>query len=75
MAGLEAAEEDLHVILNMSDHAVDAPLPAMPGRRWHLALDTSEASPADILARAQQKPHAETFYPVNARSVVVLEAR
>jgi glycogen operon protein len=75
MAGLEAAEEDLHVILNMSDHAVDAPLPAMPGRRWHLALDTAQPPPADILARAQQKPHAETFYPVNARSVVVLEAR
>jgi glycogen operon protein len=75
MAGLEAGEEDLHVILNMSDHAVDAPLPTMPGRRWHLALDTSEPSPADILARAQQKPHAETFYPVKARSVVVLEAR
>ena len=75
MAGLTSDEEDLHVILNMSDQAMDAALPSIPGRRWHIALDTSQLPPADILWRGQQKPHAATFYSASARSVVVLEAR
>jgi isoamylase len=75
MAGLAAEEEDLHAILNLSDHAVDVALPSIPGRRWHVALDTARAPPLDILARAQQKPHAATFYSASARSVIVLEAR
>jgi len=75
IAGLAAEEEDLHVILNMSDHAVDAALPTIPGRSWHLALDTAQPPPTDIVARAQQRPQAATPYRANARSVVVLEAR
>jgi isoamylase len=75
LAGLERDEEDLHVILNMSDEAVDAALPPIPGRRWHVALDTARPPPADILARAEQRPHAAMSCPAAARSVVVLEAR
>ncbi len=67
--------EDLHVILNMSDGTVKAALPPMPGRRWHVALDTSRSSPQDILAPRQQRPHAEMLYPAGAHSVIVLEAR
>ena len=52
MAGLRPGEEDLHAILNMSDRAADVALPAIPSRRWHLALDTSRLAPADILSRA-----------------------
>jgi glycogen operon protein len=75
LAGLEASEEDLHVITNMSASAIDVALPAIPGRRWHAALDTSRPSPLDIVARGQQVPHAEPGYTAAARSVVVLEAR
>jgi glycogen operon protein len=75
VAGLSAEEEDLHVILNMSDAVVHAELPAIAGRRWHLALDTSRASPADIVARDAQTPHAGASYSVGERSVAVLEAR
>jgi len=75
LAGLSADEDDLHVILNMSDAAVDAALPEIPGRRWHFALDTARASPADIVARAAQTPYAGVSYPAGARSVVLLEAR
>ena len=63
------------MILNMSDQAVDAALPSIPGRRWHVALDTSRPPPLDIVERTQQKPHAATLYAASARSVVVLEAR
>ena len=75
VAGLAGEEEDLHVILNMSDGAVKAALPPMPGRRWHVALDTSRSSPQDILAPRQQRPYAEMLYPAGAHSVIVLEAR
>ena len=75
VAGLTEKEEDLHVILNMSEHAVDAALPSIPGRRWHLAVDTSRPSPEDILARERQRLHPAASYSANARSVVVLEAR
>jgi glycogen operon protein len=75
IAGLSHDEEDLHVILNMSDQAVDAALPAVPGRSWHLALDTALPSPVEILARGVQTPHAGMSYRADARSVVVLEAR
>ena len=75
IAGISSGEEDLHVILNMSDQTLDAPLPSIASRRWHLALDTSRMSPLDILGRAQQRPHAAPFYSTAARSVSVLEAR
>jgi len=68
-------EEDLHVILNMSEQALDAPLPVIAARRWYLALDTARAAPSDILARARQVAVPELVYRVGARSVVVLEAR
>jgi len=75
LAGLSADEEDLHVILNMSKQALDAPLPDIPGRRWYLALDTAQAAPADIITRSRQVPNDAANYRVDARCVVVLEAR
>jgi glycogen operon protein len=75
IAGSERDEDDLHVILNMSDDAIDAPLPAIAGRRWHLALDTEEDAPRDAPTRAEQRVHAGTGYRARPRSVVVLEAR
>ena len=75
LAGLADDEEDLHVILNMSDRAVDVALPSIPARRWHVALDTSRSSPEDILARDRQIPHPAMRYSAGARSVIVLEAR
>jgi glycogen operon protein len=50
-------------------------LPKIDGRRWHLALDTSQDAPEDILERERQLPQPELCYRVNPRSVVVLEAR
>jgi glycogen operon protein len=75
MAGLAGEEEDLHVILNMSDRAVDVNLPSIPRRHWHLVLDTSLPSPFDIIAQGQQKPYAARNLSAAARSVCVLEAR
>jgi len=75
IAGQRDEEEDLHVVLNMSGESLEAPLPVLRERRWHLALDTAQPAPADILARKRQTPVVGAAYPVAPRSVVVLEAR
>jgi glycogen operon protein len=75
IAGLDDAEPDLHVILNMSEQGLDAPLPEVSRRDWHIALDTAQAAPADILEQERQVPLVESSCRVKPRSVVVLEAR
>ncbi|MGZ8923583.1 MAG: glycogen debranching protein GlgX [Methylosarcina sp.] len=75
LAGLAGEEEDLHVIMNMSERTVEAPLPIIPGRLWHLALDTARAGQNDILPRNQQKVWEGSFYPISRRTVAVFEAR
>ena len=75
IAGLAKDEEDLHVLCNMSEYALDAAIPAVPARRWHVALDTSRRSPEDISPPQLQKLHVGAHYRAVARSVVVLEGR
>jgi glycogen operon protein len=75
IAGLAREEDDLHVILNMSEQTVEASLPSIAGRRWHVALDTARACPDDVSLQAHQRPYTSASYPANSRSVVVLEAR
>jgi isoamylase len=75
LAGLENEEPDVHVVCNMSDSPADLELPAIAGRRWHLALDTMRSSPQDIVPPSRQRPHLAASVEAGARSVVVLEAR
>jgi len=75
LAGLSAEEEDLHVLINMSDRSESVGLPAIPGRRWHLAMDTARESPWDIVPRDAQMTWVAPRYLSQPRSVVVLEAR
>lgn len=73
LAGAEREEGELHVIINMHDDCRSLPVPALPGRRWHLAVDTSKASPEEILPPSEQPP-VKDRYELNPRTVVVLEA-
>jgi glycogen operon protein len=75
LAGLAFDEPDLHVILNMDDAPLDADLPAIEGRHWHVAIDTSRPSPEDIVEPTQQVRVPTERYRVAPRSSVVLEAR
>jgi len=75
LAGRTQAEEDVHVVLNMSDTGIDAQLPEIPARHWHLALDTAARSPLDIIPRPQQLRVDTPPYAVHPRSIVVFEAR
>ncbi|HKF98442.1 MAG TPA: hypothetical protein VKB20_09310, partial [Steroidobacteraceae bacterium] len=68
-------EEDLHAILNMSDNPLEVEIPQFPDRLWHLAVDTAQAPPHDIIEPARQVQWSGQSYRVTPRSVVVLEAR
>lgn len=75
LAGLTDDEEDLHVLLNMSDATIEAELPVIPGRIWHQAVDTSKTGGDDIVELSKQTPHLSPAYHVRPRSLAVLEAR
>ena len=75
IAGIGESEEDLHAILNMSESPVEAEVPQFPDRPWHLAVDTAQASPSDMIEPARQVQLTTQSYRVAPRSVVVLEAR
>ncbi|MBV8414945.1 MAG: hypothetical protein JO251_07005 [Verrucomicrobia bacterium] len=42
---LNASEGDLHVMLNMAQMGMDAPLPPIPDRDWYPMVDTLTARP------------------------------
>jgi isoamylase len=75
LAGTHPEEEDIHVILNMSEDALELDLPAIPGRVWHLAVDTAIPSPGDIPESSAQVSLKIPKYKVRDRSVVVFESR
>ena len=72
---LTEAEEDLHIMLNMSDKTVEMEVPAIPGLGWYRAMDTSRPSPSDIVVNARQPIVRFGHYRVQSRSIVVLESR
>ncbi len=68
-------EEDVHVILNMSENQEMVSLPQIPGRSWYVTVDTSQTSPLDIHALSDRLPVRGPRYLTNFRSVVVLESQ
>jgi isoamylase len=62
-------------IMNMSYQAISIELPVITGREWCLAVDTSLASPDDIVLPALQVPFNHHSYSVNSLTVVVFENR
>ena len=75
MAAVLDNEEDVHVMINMSEDSVDMELPGIDGRSWYGAVDTWKTSPGDILEPSDQNWIRENIYPVQPRSIVVFEAR
>lgn len=75
LAGSTTTEEDVHIVLNMSEQGIAVQLPEIPQRHWYLAIDTAEPSPNDIIEYKRQRPVQAEIQQVHARSVVVFEAR
>lgn len=75
LGGLSEQEEDLHIMLNMAEREYHLPLPKIPGRRWHRAMDTHLSSPEDILAPLEQPAVPDQHYGLAPRTIAVLESR
>jgi glycogen operon protein len=68
-------EPDIHVMMNMYWEALDMEVPAIAGRQWAKAIDTSMLSPSDITDPGMEVTCLGRSYRVNARSIVVLVNR
>ncbi len=73
LAGTTPAEEDLHVLINMSDQVERADLPPLAEHYWYVAVDTEMESPGDIITRDARIPWTQPRYLCQPRSVVVFE--
>ena len=71
--GGASEEADLHVMMNMEGQDLNFDLPAVPGRTWYRALDTTQPSPDDF----PDNPVAVdgTVYNVKSHGVVVLVSK
>ncbi|MBV8307542.1 MAG: glycogen debranching protein GlgX [Gammaproteobacteria bacterium] len=75
IAGSGDDEPDIHAVLNMSGELIEAEVPALAGRRWHLAVNTAAAAPDDISVQSRQPAVSASRCRVSPHSVLVLEAR
>ncbi len=75
LGAVAKGEEDLHIVLNLSEDPVAAELPVLEGYRWAVAIDTAQSAPADVRNRSEQPPAGPAAVRVSSRSVMVLEAR
>ena len=75
IAGLDASEGDLHVMLNMADMWTDAPLPPMPDRDWYAVVDTSDSVTTGILPHERQQLPLRLAWCVPPHTIVIFEGR
>ena len=71
LAGFEGGA-DIHVMMNMYWEPLDFQVPALNGRGWFKALDTSAAAPDDIADPGTEVELPGNDYTVQGRSIVVL---
>lgn len=75
LSRVEAKEEDLHIVFNMSEDTLSMDLPELKDRVWHLAVDTSRGISEDVIKPEQQQTIKENAIQVCSRSIVVYESR
>jgi isoamylase len=75
LGAVEGEHDDLHIILNMADGALDFELPPVEGRTWYRAVDTALPSPHDIADPGSEQRIDGPTYLATGRSVVVLSSR
>jgi isoamylase len=75
IAGLNASEGDLYVMLNMADVGTDAPLPPMPDRDWYAVVDTSDSVTTGILPHERQQLPLRLAWCVPPHTIVIFEGR
>jgi glycogen operon protein len=68
-------EEDIHVLLNTYWEPLDFDLPPLTGRRWYLAVDTSQNSPTDAAEPGKETPVTTASFRALGRNVAVLVSK
>lgn len=66
---------DLHVMINMFWKPLDFEVPLIPGRGWHVAINTFAAGPEDLPNPGHEPVFMESLCAVAERSIVVLASR
>jgi isoamylase len=74
LAAVADEDQDLHVMMNMSTARADIELPALNNRYWCVAIDTARSFPHDAILPEDQTPFKNRNYPVEGRSIVVMES-
>ena len=70
------ARQLVYIIMNAHWLLARFQLPALPrGQRWHMAINTALAAPADSYAPGQAPPLEQSALQIGARSVAVLLGR
>lgn len=70
IGGIEE-EPDIHVMLNMYWEKLDFEIPPIKKRKWHVAVNTFEDSPNDILKDGYESCVIGDHFIVRERSIVV----
>lgn len=75
LSRVEPEEEDLHIILNMSNNNLPMELPELKERTWHLAVDTARSISEDVIEPEKQQPISSKTLQVRSHSIIVCESR
>jgi glycogen operon protein len=59
----------------MDSEGLDFEIPIVKDRQWHLAVNTAEPPPKDIIDQGKEPPIIGSTLQVEARSIVVLLSR
>lgn len=73
LAGVNADEAPMHVILNMGWEPRTFQLPVLGSGEWRCVLNTALAAPFNVASAAPQEVFSANLYVAQPRSVVVLE--
>ncbi len=72
---VEPEEEDLHIMINMSQEDLSMELPTLSEENWHLAVDTAGSIKNDIIETPQQQIITAQTIQVSSNSIIVCESR
>jgi len=72
---VEPGEEDLHIMINMSQEDISMELPRLSDGNWHLAVDTAGSIKNDIIETSQQQIITAQTIQVSSNSIIVCESR
>ena len=74
LSRVKVEEEDVHIILNMSQDELTMELPELKDRKWCLAVDTAQSRSKDVVEPKKQQM-VKGSLEVSSYSIVVCESR